>query len=232
MSEEVPMKDGSDEDFAKRKNKSGQEFVITRTKAIVLVVIVIVLIIFVGVLSGVLSARQARKVALEERKERESAVSATDKTEPTTVAPTEPTGPEPWYKVRLPQNIRPIHYDFYLDPALEKNTFQGNVHILIDVTKKSEYMSYILIHINDMNVTQAKVYKLASDAKPSTATPGEELALKKTFEYPKNDFFIFELEKDLEVGQYVLYMAYKSRFSSQLNGLYISTYTNEKNEIR
>lgn len=222
-----------DIDILDEKKESGQVFVITRAKAIVLVVIVIVVIIFVGVLSGVLSTRKARKDALDEaeRDKREAGVSGTPMPGGT-VTPTEPTGPEPWYKIRLPQNIRPIHYDFYLDPHLEQNTFQGNVSILIDVTAKSDYMRHILIHINDMNVTGAKVYNLAPNAKPDTATPGEELALKKTFEYLKNDFFVFELENDLEIGKYVLNMAYKSRFSSQLNGLYISTYTNEKGEKR
>lgn len=233
-SEELPMKtdtDGGDDDDHKSHKDSNKVFTITRTKAIVLVVIVIVLIIFVGVLSGILSARQARKDALEERKEREK-VRATDEPTSITMAPTEPTGPEPWYQVRLPQNILPIHYDFYLDPDLEKNTFKGNVSVLIDVTAKSAYMSFILIHINDMNVTRAKVFKRALDAKPNTASPGDELALKRVFVYPKNDFFVFELEEDLEIGQYVLEMAYNSTFSSQLNGLYISTYKNENNETR
>lgn len=227
-SEEVPMKSKEDDDGDKKE--SGQVFVITRTKAIVLVVIVIAIIIFVGVISGVFSARQARKDALAEKHEvKREELEATK--EPTST-PTEPTGPEPWYKIRLPQNIRPIHYDFYLDPYLEQNTFQGKVSILIKVTEKSDYMSYVLIHINDMTVTEAKVYKLAADAKPDTTTLGDELPLKKTFEYPKNDYFIFELEDDLEVGQYVLVMEYKSTFASQLNGLYISTYTNEKGEKR
>lgn len=230
-SEELPMKtdtDGGDYDH----KDSNKVFTITRTKAIVLVVVVIVLIIFVGVLSGILSARQARRDALEERKEREK-VRATDEPYTSiTMAPTEPTGPEPWYQVRLPQNILPIHYDFYLDPDLEKNTFKGNVSVLIHVTAKSAYMSFILIHINDMNVTRAKVFKRALDAKPNTASPGDELALKRVFVYPKNDFFVFELEEDLEIGQYVLDMAYNSTFSSQLNGLYISTYKNENNETR
>ena len=231
MAEKLPMDD--DNDVLDEKKESGQVFVITRTKAIVLVVIVIVVIIFVGVLSGVLSAKQARKEALDEaeRDKREAGVRGTEKPG-ATVTPTEPTGPEPWYKIRLPQNIRPIHYDFYLDPHLEQNTFQGNVSIVIEVTAKSDYMKYILIHINDMNVTRAKVYKVAVDAKPDTATPGEELALKRKFEYQKNDFFVFELENDLEIGKYVLDMGYESRFSSQLNGLYISTYTNEKGEKR
>lgn len=232
-SEELPMKsdtDGGDDDHKSHKD-SNKVFTITRTKAIVLVVIVIVLIIFVGVLSGILSARQARRDALEERKERQK-VRATDEPTSITMAPTEPTGPEPWYQVRLPQNILPIHYDFYLDPDLEKNTFKGNVSVLINVTAKSAYMSFILIHINDMNVTRAKVFKRALDAKPNTASPGDELALKRVFVYPKNDFFVFELEEDLEIGQYVLDMAYNSTFSSQLNGLYISTYKNENNETR
>lgn len=103
---------------------------------------------------------------------------------------------------------------------------------MIDVTAKSAYMSFILIHINDMNVTRAKVFKRALDAKPNTASPGDELALKRVFVYPKNDFFVFELEEDLEIGLYVLEMAYNSTFSSQLNGLYISTYKNENNETR
>lgn len=222
-SEEVPMKSAEDDGGAKKE--SGQVFVITRTKAIVLIVIVIALIIFVGVISGVFSARQARKDALAEQSEQGKVKREQTEGPTSSVSPTEPTGPEPWYQVRLPQNIRPIHYDFYLDPYLEQNTFQGKVSVLIKVTEKSDFMSYILIHIKDMTVKDAKVYK---PAKPNTATPGDEVPLKKTWEYPKNEFFVFELEDDLEVGQYVLVMSYNSTFSKPLNGLYISTYTNEK----
>lgn len=220
----------SNEDGEDAKKESGKGFVISRNLAIVLVVVVIALIIFVGVISGVFSARQARKEALveSEKKKRDDSTGTTEK--PSVEKPTEPVSrPEPWYKIRLPQNILPIHYELYLDPYLEQNTFQGKVSILIKVTEKSDYMSYILIHINDMNVTDAKVYK---PTKSDSATPGEEVALKDTFEYPENDFFVFQLEDDLEVGQYVLVMSYKSTFSSQLNGLYISTYTNEKGEKR
>lgn len=217
-----------------QSEKKGQVFVITRNKAIVLAIIVVAIIIFVGVMSGVLSAKKARKDALDEAKRdrRQGSETASSATSATVVTPTEKTGPEPWYKIRLPENIRPLHYDFYLDPYLEQNTFQGNVTILIEVTAASEFMSYILIHINGMNVTRAKVYKQSADTKSDTASPGDEVALKRTFEYPKNDFFIFELEKDLKVGKYVVRMEYKSTFSSQLNGLYISTYTNEKGENR
>lgn len=227
--EGVPMKESGEE-----KRASGEGFVISRTKAIVLVVIVILLIIFVGVMSGVFSARKARKDALAEMTT-EKPVRATGQGPTSEVKPTEePTGPEPWYQIRLPQNIRPIHYDLYLNLSLEKNTFDGKVSVLVEVTKESEYMSYMLIHINDMNVTSAKVHKRDPNAEPHAAARalGEEIP-SETFEYPKNDYFVFELKKDLEAGgQYVLVMDYKSTFSSQLNGLYISTYTNEKGEQR
>lgn len=225
--EKIPM--NSREDDEGDKKDSGKVFVITRTKAIVLIVIVIALLIFVGVISGVFSARKARKDALAEKQEQEKVKREQTEQPTSSVSPTEPTGPEPWYKVRLPQNIRPIHYDFYLDPYLEQNIFKGNVSVLIKVTEKSDYMSYILIHIKDMTVNKAKVYK---PAKPDTATPGDEVTIKKTWEYAKNDYFVFELEDDLDVGQYVIVMEYNSTFSIPLNGLYISTYTNEKGEKR
>ena len=225
--EEVPMKSNEDGEGAKKETE--KTFVISRNLAIVLIVVVIALIIFVGVISGVFSARNARKEALVESEKKRRAESGTTE-RPSVEKPTEPIiRPEPWYKIRLPQNIRPIHYELHLDPYLEQNTFQGTVKILVKVTEKSDYMSYILIHINDMNVTQANVYK---PAKSNSATPGEEVALKSTFEHPENDYFVFELEEDLDVGQYVLVIDYKSTFSSQLNGLYISTYTNEKGEKR
>lgn len=239
--------------------KKAQVFVISRKKAIALAVIVVVIIIFFAVISGVFSARKARKDALKEiqRDKRQgdlsgstsrSVINATDATtsvisapKPTSTAgstsaitPTDhdPKDLKPWSQIRLPQNIRPIHYDLYLDPDLEMNTFQGNVSILIEVTAKSEFMSYILIHIKDMNVTRAQVHKVYGDVKSDTTSPGVEVALKRTFEYPENDFFIFELKNDLEIGKYVMYMEYKSTFSKHLNGLYISTYTNEKGQKR
>lgn len=242
--------------------KKAQVFVISRTKAIALAVIVVVIIIFFAVISGVFSARKARKDALKEiqRDKRQgdlsgstsrSVINATDATDATTsvisspkptstagstlaITPTDhdPKDLKPWSQIRLPQNIRPIHYDLYLDPDLEMNTFQGNVSILIEVTAKSEFMSYILIHIKDMNVTRAQVHKVYGDVKSDTTSPGVEVALKRTFEYPENDFFIFELKNDLEIGKYVMYMEYKSTFSKHLNGLYISTYTNEKGQKR
>ena len=226
--DKIPMKSGSEDNEV--KGGSEKMFVISRTRAIMLVIFVIVLIVFVGVLSGVLSAKQARREATRQGTKEVPVIGSTEKPKATVVLPTEPTGPEPWYKIRLPENIRPVHYDFRLDPHLEDNTFEGNVSILVTVTAKSDFMRYILVHVNEMNVTYAKVFK---PAQANSTILGSEVPVRKTFEYPKNDFFIFELESDLvEQGNYVLVMAYKSTFSSQLNGLYISTYKNKKGETR
>ena len=185
--EEVPMKSNEDDEGAKKE--SGRTFVISRNLAIVLVVVVIALIIFVGVISGVFSARKARKEALEESGNKINRRDDSGRTEKPSVEPLEPTEPftrpEPWYKIRLPQNILPIHYELYLDPYLEQNTFQGKVSILINVTEKSDYMSYILIHIKDMNVTDAKVYKPAK-SNSANLNPGEEVALGRVVRKPVN----------------------------------------------
>ena len=214
--ETTPMKE-FDEDEVRLEGE--KVFVVSKTRALLLVFLVVLLIILVGVLSGVFSAKQAA------RKAREEALARRDS--PSTAPSTEPSGPKPWYQIRLPQNIRPIHYDFYLRPDLSKNTFEGNVSILVEVTSTSDYMKYILIHINEMDVTKASVSKQKGGNDPNSAAPGDEVKLRDTFENKENNYFVFELEEDLEIGKYVVQMEYKSKLlSSPLNGLYISTYKN------
>lgn len=54
--------------------------------------------------------------------------------------------------------------------------------------EKLDYMFYILIYINDMNVIDVKVYKFV---KFNLVIFGEEVVLKDIFEYFENDFFVF-----------------------------------------
>lgn len=65
--------------------------------------------------------------------------------------------------------------------------------------EKFDVMFYILIYINDMNVIYVKVYKCDLNVIFNIIFLGEEIFLK-IFEYLENDYFVFELEKDFEVG--------------------------------
>lgn len=82
---------------------------------------------------------------------------------------------------------------------LEKNIFDGKVLVLVEVIKEFEYMFYMLIYINDMNVISVKVYKCDLNVEFYVVVLGEEIFLE-IFEYLKNDYFVFELKKDFEVG--------------------------------
>ena len=70
-------------------------------------------------------------------------------------------GPEPYWKVRLPKNIVPVHYDVLLRINLAKLVFDGNVVIQVNVTSPSA--KYVLVHTNEMNVTKATVQRKGED---------------------------------------------------------------------
>ena len=76
---------------------------------------------------------------------------------PTSVGPTTP-GPEPWWKIRLPRNVKPYHYDLTLHINLNKPHFNGTVATWVDVSSPTPY---VLLHAVDMNITQAEVRKVS-----------------------------------------------------------------------
>ena len=75
--------------------------------------------------------------------------------------PTTP-GTEVWWKVRLPHNIVPVHYDVTLYIDLKKLEFYGDVAILVNVTEPTEN---VLVHVNKMNISSASVEKASGGGK-------------------------------------------------------------------
>lgn len=65
-------------------------------------------------------------------------------------------GTGPWSQVRLPDNIKPSHYDIILSIDLTKPHFNGTVSIWIKISITTPY---ILLHISNMNVTLVEVKK-------------------------------------------------------------------------
>lgn len=220
--ESIPM-----EPTDKTPQKSSKPFVVFSKKLFIIAVLVVVaLLVLVGVLSGVISANYAeertRRDLLEDKKKRDEPTTTTSL--PTT---TEPLGPEPWYKVRLPDNVSPLHYDIFLHPNLTTETFEGSVSIVVDVKEPTEY---ILIHINEMNITQSSLHK--AKLQGSDLVAGDVVVVKERMEYKKNNFYVFILPSKLEIGKYVIKMSYKAFLTTTLNGLYLSTYNDSQLGIR
>lgn len=76
---------------------------------------------------------------------------------PIPVGPTTP-GPEPWWQIRLPDNVKPYHYGLTLHIDLNKPNFKGTVNIWVDVLSPTPY---ILLHAVNMNITKVEVQKLS-----------------------------------------------------------------------
>lgn len=74
---------------------------------------------------------------------------------PTVVSPTT-LGIGPWSQVRLPDNIKPSHYNIILFIDLTKPHFNGTVSISINISNTT---SYVLLHTSNMNVTLVEVKK-------------------------------------------------------------------------
>ena len=57
---------------------------------------------------------------------------------------------------RLPQTTLPLHYDLYLFPNLEDDTFNGSVAISLDT---KEPRDHFVVHVKNLNIsdTQLKV---------------------------------------------------------------------------
>ena len=131
----------------------------------------------------------------------------------------ENTDQEPWKNVRLPRAIIPEVYQISLTVNLPDSfDVQGEVNITATTTTKTKY---ILIHAKDMNITRTHVIQ-----------GGNEIALKKTFFYSENDFYVIELSKALKTAPLSIHLVFNYTLRDNLVGFYRSSYVTSTNETR
>ena len=53
------------------------------------------------------------------------------------------------------------------------------------------------------------------------------MSLQRTFLYEKNQFFVMELDSEMEKGEYNVKMNFTGKLDNDLKGLYRSTYKNK-----
>ncbi|XP_051820348.1 glutamyl aminopeptidase [Antechinus flavipes] len=123
-----------------------------------------------------------------------------------------------WTNFRLPEYIKPVHYDLEVKPVMEEDTYTGTVTIHINVTEPTKHL---WLHIRETWITNpSPVLKKSS---------GEQVPVKRCFEYKKQEYVVIEAEEELpqNIGgsTYLLTMNFKGWLNGSLVGFYRTTYT-------
>lgn len=129
---------------------------------------------------------------------------------------------DPGESFRLPKEVRPVHYELYLHPDLDKGTFSGKVTILLDVLDKRRT---IALHQKNLSITSVNLtsHGLAENF---------EINISSTSESVKNEMFMLSAENEFNPGLYNLYLEFNGSLENKIVGFYASRYQQENNKTR
>lgn len=128
-----------------------------------------------------------------------------------------------WKDFRLPDFIKPVHYDLEVKPLMEQDTYTGSVDISINVSSSTRYL---WLHLRETRITRLPVLR-----RPS----GEQVQVRQCFEYKKQEYVVVEAEEELEPntgeGPYHLILEFAGWLNGSLVGFYRTTYV-EKGQTK
>ncbi|XP_072514582.1 endoplasmic reticulum aminopeptidase 1 [Salminus brasiliensis] len=123
----------------------------------------------------------------------------------------------PW-NMRLPDSVKPLHYDLLIHPNLNSLSFTGTVQIRLEVQQES---SYIFLHSKNLHISRALL--LGSRRQHllhvHESEPFEQIALSS-----ENLTFIR--------GLYAIQLDFSANLSDSFHGFYKGTYRTSSGEVR
>uniref|UniRef100_A0A182K7Z1 glutamyl aminopeptidase n=1 Tax=Anopheles christyi TaxID=43041 RepID=A0A182K7Z1_9DIPT len=117
---------------------------------------------------------------------------------------------------RLPRHIRPVHYELWLHPDLQRETFNGRVGIELNV---SETTNYIVLHSKKLSVTETVLRALGT----SSGEP-QVVNISRAYELPEHEYWVIETEAEIEAGAYRLSVQFNGSLADRIIGFYSSKY--------
>lgn len=123
----------------------------------------------------------------------------------------------PW-KLRLPETVRPVHYDLLIHPNLTFLNFTGSVKIHLDVQQE---VTQLLLHSKNLYISKAVVLQ-SGHVHPlhvHESDPLEQIALSS------QDFTFIK-------GAHVIQLDFSANLSSSFHGFYKGSYTTQSGEVR
>ncbi|XP_061890860.1 glutamyl aminopeptidase [Entelurus aequoreus] len=128
-----------------------------------------------------------------------------------------------WKNFRLPDYVRPVHYDLLLEPDLDDDTYTGTVEIYLEVSKPSRHL---WLHIRDTFVREKPRLRL-QDGKGRQ----EQVSVRSCFEYRPQEYVVVEATQELPAtgpGEtYVLTLDFQGWLNGSVVGFYRVVYTEE-----
>lgn len=150
-------------------------------------------------------------------------------TEPPTQPPSSDRGPclpsqddsGDWKNFRLPDYVKPTHYDLHLVPNMVDDTYTGTVDVHVEVNKPTRHL---WLHIRETFVSGAPRLKLLK----ADGTQ-QDVAVNRCFEYQTHQYVVTEAAQELAATQpgevYVLSLDFQGWLNGSVVGFYRVVYT-------
>ncbi|XP_051541059.1 endoplasmic reticulum aminopeptidase 1 isoform X2 [Myxocyprinus asiaticus] len=126
--------------------------------------------------------------------------------------------PFPWDKMRLPETVKPQHYDLLIHPNLTSLTFTGVVQILLEVEEDTRD---IILHSKNLQISRALLLG-----------PVHPQELEVIWYEPYEQIALFFDGFTFEKGSHVVQLEFSANLSDSFHGFYKSTYTTRSGEVR
>ncbi|XP_059141543.1 glutamyl aminopeptidase-like [Physella acuta] len=129
----------------------------------------------------------------------------------------------PWTGIRLPRDLIPKQYEIRIKIDLTNFTYEGAVNITVNVNTSTKY---VIFHRSLIDINESLI-RIASNCTP-------EVKVVHQFQVPDKNFHVLELDRELDTGRNytVVISQYTGNLTSNLRGLYLSSYFTRTHEKR
>uniref|UniRef100_A0A182P2X3 glutamyl aminopeptidase n=1 Tax=Anopheles epiroticus TaxID=199890 RepID=A0A182P2X3_9DIPT len=122
---------------------------------------------------------------------------------------------------RLPRHIRPVHYELWLHPDLQRETFSGRVGIELNV---SEATNFIVLHSKKLTITDTVLRVLGNRPVEDVEREEQNVNISRTYELPEHEYWVIETQTEIGAGTYRLSMQFNGSLADRIIGFYSSKY--------